>query len=577
MVGAVIRRLAALVVAAAVSASVTSSVGAAPVRPAVAPPSQRVYMVSDSVGLGTRGAIQRAFPSDWQVTLDGTPALFVEMMESQHVRRRMATDPSVFGDIAVVAGGYNYPYWDPARFDRSIDSMIRALRQAGAKQILWVTLREVKPEFITPSAWRQVQPYFWYFPEVNQHLRDALTRHPDLTLVDWAAIADRTGLTYDAIHLNTTGAAVYSAEVARVAMAAGNRPAAASVRAVPVAGVGGVGAAPAAVMTNLSVTDARVAGFHTAAACGGSLPFVASGTYERDQVVSVAAIVPVTPPGTPTGAGSICVAPSQSTHQIADVSGWFPVGSGYVAVTPRRLADTRDSGARRAAGTPLVVPVTPAPGVPNGVAAVAVTVTVTDPIGAGFATVTPCGVVPSGTANVNFDAGATVPNLVIAEPGDGGAICVTPSVDAHLVVDLFGSFEPTAELDVLTPTRLVDTRVEPGRRPGAGGVVRLNVRAAGVPADANGVMLNLAATAADGDGYLTAYPCAAGLTTAANLTVRSRGTRSNFVLVGPDPVGEVCVYSSAGADVVVDLLGWIGAPFVAVTPFRVLDTRLDPR
>ena len=73
-----------------------------------------------------------------------------------------------------------------------------------------MTLREVKPQYVSAGAWADVQPYYWYFPEVNQHLRAALTRHPELALADWAALADQPGLSYDAIHLNTTGAALYA-------------------------------------------------------------------------------------------------------------------------------------------------------------------------------------------------------------------------------------------------------------------------------------------------------------------------------------------------------------------------------
>src|SRR5688572_32796540 len=43
--------------------------------------------------------------SGWQVTVDGTPALFVEQLESKHIRQRMATTPQVFGNAAVIAGG----------------------------------------------------------------------------------------------------------------------------------------------------------------------------------------------------------------------------------------------------------------------------------------------------------------------------------------------------------------------------------------------------------------------------------------------------------------------------------------
>ncbi|MEZ5252185.1 MAG: hypothetical protein R2713_24135, partial [Ilumatobacteraceae bacterium] len=70
---------------AALTSSATSTADAAP-----ASRDRRVYVVSESVGLGARTALPQAFGPEWQVTVDGTPALFVEQLESQHVRRRMA-------------------------------------------------------------------------------------------------------------------------------------------------------------------------------------------------------------------------------------------------------------------------------------------------------------------------------------------------------------------------------------------------------------------------------------------------------------------------------------------------------
>ncbi len=552
-----------------VTVALASTVAASPTPTGqaveVPPPSKRVYFVSDSVGLGARSALPAAFPPDWQVTVDGTPALFVEQLESRHVRGRMATSPWVFGDYAVVAGGYNYPYWDPARFDRSIDSMVATLRAAGAKHIFWVTLREVKPEYVTASAWTQVQPYYWYFPTVNAHLRRAVERHPDLSLVDWAAIADRSGLTYDAIHLNSTGAAEYSANIARAVMTASTRLAPQSVTAIRVAGVGGVPADVAAVAVNLTVTNPRSAAYVTAFPCGGAPPLASNLNHRADHTVAAAAVVPV---GTD---GSICVFNHSSTHVIVDLAGWFPSGSGFAATVPTRLADTRDGGALQPAGVPLAVTVPTVGGaIPS---AVALNVTAVDAPTHGYVTVAACGVPAGATSNVNFRPGDPVPNLVVVAPDAGGRVCVTASHATHLVVDLFGSFQPAAGVHPITPQRVVDTRLS-ATRLGAGGVTTVDVVATGlVPAGATAALLNLTATRPSLSGFLTAYPCSAGRPTASNLNTYPARDTANFTIVRPDEHGQVCVYSSGPVDVVVDLLGYTTTSFVGTTPTRLLDTR----
>ena len=157
-----------------------------------APPEHRVTLFSDSVGLGAAVALPRAFPADWQVNTIGTPAYMVDQLLERHVIPTLTSNRSVIGDHVVIGSGYNYPYWDPARFDREIDAMIGTLTNAGVKHVYWVTLREVKPQYVSASAWNQMLPYSWYFATVNEHLERAVERHPNLTLVDWAAAADQT-------------------------------------------------------------------------------------------------------------------------------------------------------------------------------------------------------------------------------------------------------------------------------------------------------------------------------------------------------------------------------------------------
>ncbi len=526
-----------------------------------APPEHRVYMVTDSVGLGAKNALPAAFPADWQVTVDGTPALFVEQLESKHVRTRMATDPGVFGDYAIVAGGYNYPFWDPARFDRSVDSIIAAFEQAGVKYIFWVTLREVKPEYITAGAWTQVQPYYWYFPTVNEHLRAAVARHPDLSLIDWAAIADRPGLTYDAIHLNTFGASEYAANAARVVMSAASRLPAGSTTTVKVAGAGGVPADATAVSLNLTVTNPRTPGFLTAYPCDHERPPTSNVNFRSDNTVAGAAIVPVAADGT------VCIFNSAATHLIVDVMGSFSGTDAYIRAGPTRLTDTRDLGDAGLVTQQNLLRVQ----VPSSVSGGPVILNVTAVAGAlaGFVTVFRCGDPLPGTSNVNFPAGGVVPNLVVAQPDATGGVCLFANQPTHLVVDLFGGLAAGA-VSLHTPVRAIDTRDGRGE-PAAGSVVTAPT---GAPPGTTGVLLNVTTTQPANSGFLTAFPCDAGRPPTSNLNVVPQETVANFATVKPDAAGNVCVYTNSMAHVIVDVMGTVGPAFQGlVVPTRAFDSR----
>ncbi|MGD9702312.1 MAG: hypothetical protein AB7Q42_00805 [Acidimicrobiia bacterium] len=529
-------------------------------------PLPNVYMVTDSVGLGAKNAVPAAFPGR-TVVVDGTPALFVELLEERLVRPRIASNPELFvNGIAVVAGGYNYPYWDPERFDRSIDHMIATLRAAGARDIIWVTLREVKPQYITPSAWRQVQPYYWYFPTVNAHLRAALARHPDLSLADWAAVADRPGLTYDAIHLNTTGAALYAATIAEAAAAATTRLPAGTVTPVTVAGVGAVPADAVAVAVNLTAVNGRAAGFITAYPCGRDRPFTANGNHAAAATVNGAAIVEV------GDGGRICLFNSASTDLVVDVQGWFSAADGIVPVGPSRAFDSRAGGAPPWPRlTPVEIDLDDVPGMSPDARAAILSVTVTEPTLAGYATAYPCGTPPPLAANLNFVAGATVPNMAVVAPGADRKVCVVTSQPAHVVVDVIGAFSGTAPVSMRTPVRLLDTRET--SRLAAGDTVQVRITG-GVdqPAVATGAFLNITAVDTLGPGFLTAYPCGGPFPPTSTLNTMPASTIANFALVGPGDGGMACVTTSVETDIVVDLSGWTDG-FHAVTAFRALDTR----
>lgn len=535
--------------------------------PETVPRSKRVVMFTDSVGLGAEFAMPRAFPSDWQVVVDGAPARMVNQLLDDFVRPRLVTNPDWFGDHVIIAGGYNYPYWDPARFDREIDAMVDTLVQAGVEHVYWVTLREIKPQYISGAAWRQIQPYYWYFPRVNQHLEDALERHPNLSLIDWRANADQVGLTYDAIHLNNTGAALYSAIARAEIDAASTRVDDGSITRIHVEG--GAGFEAAAI--NLTTTAPRTAGFLTAFSCNGEPPTVSIHNYRRNEIVAHAGIVPL------DAGGDFCVKTRVATNLVIDVTGLIAADRGFTAVDPTRWLDTRSGSDRTAIGAGETVmldfdDIRGAVGVVGAdVTALALVATSTEATEPGWLKVLTCGT-SSKTSNVNYRDANPSPNFVVVSPDADGKVCITTSAQTHLVVDLFGVFTGAAGVVANQAIRVFDSRLV-GGPVAAGSVTRFDVTDAGLRADAAGAILNLTAVNASAPGFATAYPCADGRPNASNLNVAGSEAGSNAALVAPDVNGEICVYSLSSMDLVIDASGQIGAVFEGITPRRVLDTR----
>lgn len=535
------------------------------------PRSQRVTVFTDSVGLGAKLALPRAFPADWQVRVDGEPAEMVGQMEQNFVRPRLSNSPEWFGDHVVIAAGYNFPYWDHARFVREVDSMVGTLTAAGVKHVYWVTLREVKRELVSPSGWRQIQPYSWYFPIVNDLLEQALERHPNLHLVDWAAVSDRPDITYDAIHLNNTGAELFSNLIrSAVTQVATTVPDGSTTRVnVPHAN----GAVAAAV--NVTTTDPRTVGFISLHPCDGPLPTVSMHNHRRGEIAAHSGIVPL------DDAGDFCVTTRIATNLIVDVTGLFRADKGFLAPTPTRWLDTRDRADRAqvpAGGTVEldVDTIRTAIGYTGDAAAVAVVATATEAASPGWLRVGTCGVDPD-TSNVNYNDAFAVPNLAIVEPDADGKICVTTLASTHVIVDVFGIFEaPTDDAPSVAhadrAVRWLDTR-DSGTKIRAGEIVRLDATVGGFD-PAAGIVVNVTTVDTEGPGFLTLYPCTDEVPTSSILNTRPGLVVSNASIAATDDDGFVCIFSLTSTHLVVDMMGTVGGAFDPVVPFRVLDTRI---
>jgi len=266
--------------------------------------------------------------------------------------------------------------------------------------------------------------------------------------------------------------------------------------------------------------------------------------------------------------------------------------------TPVRLLDTRASTATPNAPigphqpfTIIDLPV----GVP-GATAVALSIVSTDTTVPGYVQAYPtmmAAVASSSTLNV-ATVGQVQPNFAVVPVGAGNSVSLYLFAGGNVVVDLLGSFTPSASgtatagrFAAVDPVRILDTRPESGgpvppgwvaHKPAAGETVRVT----GIPAGASAAVVNVAADQAVGPGFLrTQATGATGLTTSNGNYVAglASGTMS-IVPVGAD--GTISVFTSNATHLVVDLMGYItgsSAPsardglFVPLTPRRAFDTR----
>ena len=217
------------------------------------------------------------------------------------------------------------------------------------------------------------------------------------------------------------------------------------VHEVQVGGRAGVPSTAASVVLNVTAVDATAAGYVTVWPCGVARPLASNVNFATGQTAPNSVIAKV-------GAdGKVCVFASQAIDAVVDVAGYFPDANGFSPLDePRRLLDTRagsstvDGGDAGAGGIALgavrELSVAGRAGVPTTAASVVLNVTAVDATSPGFATVWPCGVARPLASNVNFAAGQTIPNSVIAKVGADGKVCIFSSQAIDAVVDVAGYF-----------------------------------------------------------------------------------------------------------------------------------------
>jgi hypothetical protein len=121
-------------------------------------------------------------------------------------------------------------------------------------------------------------------------------------------------------------------------------------------------------------------------------------------------------------------------------------------LTPARVLETRQGAGLstvdgvaqglglRGAGSVTELQVAGRAGVPADASAVVRNVAVTNAQSGGFITVFPCGGERPNAASLNYAAGQTVPNAVVAKIGANGTVCLFTLAATDLIADVNGYF-----------------------------------------------------------------------------------------------------------------------------------------
>ena len=253
----------------------------------------------------------------------------------------------------------------------------------------------------------------------------------------------------------------------------------------------------------------------------------------------------------------------------------------FTPVIPARLLDTRpnattidglQAGTGAAGpGTTIDVTVIGRGTVPTtGVGAVVVNVTAANPTTNGYVTVYPTGQTRPLSSNLNFTAGQSIPNLVIAKVGTGGKITLyNANGNTDLIVDVLGWFSSLGSgLTPLLPARLLDTRPNAttidGLQAGTGAAgpgTTIDVTVIGrgtVPTTGVGaVVVNVTAANPTTNGYVTVYPTGQTRPLSSNLNFTAGQSIPNLVIAKVGTGGKITLYNANGnTDLIVDVLGW---------------------
>ncbi len=213
----------------------------------------------------------------------------------------------------------------------------------------------------------------------------------------------------------------------------------------------------------------------------------------------------------------------------------------------------------------------------------------------GYLTVWPSGQTRPTISTLNSLDGRIKANAAIVPAGADLAVSVYATNTTDVVLDIDGYFEASTASDglaffPLTPCRIADTRGPEGVFGGPflqSGQARefpiLQATSCAIPSAAQAYSLNFTVVPRTGGplGYLTVWPAGQTQPLVSTLNAMTRTVVANAAIVPAGTNGNIDVYASGNADLVIDINGYFADPasasnplsLYAMQPCRVLDTR----
>ena len=113
-------------------------------------------------------------------------------------------------------------------------------------------------------------------------------------------------------------------------------------------------------------------------------------------------------------------------------------------------------------------------------------------------------------------------------------------------------------LDTRATGETVDDQFEKIGTPAAGSVTRVRIAGrGGVPTNATAAIVNLTIAAPTSAGFATIYPCTPEPPNASNINYTAGAFVANGVTAKLDANGDVCIFTLAAADILVDANGYL--------------------